>query len=560
MQNYNSKSGSKKEQNNKSKIELSPEEQAALDGLVDGDAGPPKFGWDDTFQRHILAIMLTDHELMAKAVKLVEPGYFTNAAHGIIATAAIKYFKEFGALPEKFWLMNAINEASADKGKNIQLFNRAECQNLLEHYVPGLESKNALWERIKQFAKFQALKSGWKIVNSLQDNPQNADEVVRGLIKHFREVLADTGTKQDDDFVDIATLLEMPKASWAVKGHFPKDATGVIYGPSGAGKTFVALDMAMSIATGRPFIERFKTTKGRVVYVCAEGLYGFQERVQAWLNVNKQQWGMPDKSQIWVKKRPVNFLDPDCTIAFLEQCREHFNGEYPDVIFIDTLAKNFGGGDENSTKDMSLYVMNTEWMRAESGGTIISVHHSGKDIEKGMRGNSALKAGVDVEILVVEGNCGPHVTVKKQKNDKKLGTYMLNAEPVYVRDDDDGQPWSTLVMQWAGWKSEIEKVEKEEKAKAVAEKSKTIEQQYIDAVPACEKPEGEIVLADGITATAVAKAVGMTEKAERKMRGYLLQKGVIKTVEYRDEKAKHLLIYRPGTTGINYVVAGSSGT
>src|SRR5687768_9638876 len=58
-------------------------------------------------------------------------------------------------------------------------------------------------------------------------------------------------------------------------------AQGVIYGPSGEGKSFVALDWALSVATGRDW-QGHATKKGTVLYVVAEGGRGIKKRIAAW--------------------------------------------------------------------------------------------------------------------------------------------------------------------------------------------------------------------------------------------------------------------------------------
>ena len=61
-------------------------------------------------------------------------------------------------------------------------------------------------------------------------------------------------------------------------------------------------------------------------------------------------------------------------------------GTMPSLIFVDTLARHFGCRDENSTKDMSGFVNSITKMGRETRATIVVLHHTGKDLEKGPRG------------------------------------------------------------------------------------------------------------------------------------------------------------------------------
>ena len=69
------------------------------------------------------------------------------------------------------------------------------------------------------------------------------------------------------------------------------------------------------------------------------------------------------------------------------------------TFVIDTLARNFGG-DENSATDMGKFVRNAGALRRRWNATVLIVHHSGKDGERGARGSWALKGAADAEYEV----------------------------------------------------------------------------------------------------------------------------------------------------------------
>ena len=66
-------------------------------------------------------------------------------------------------------------------------------------------------------------------------------------------------------------LSRRPPGGWLIKGVLPVADVIVLFGASGSGKSFVALDMAASIARGVPWRER-RTAKGRVLVIAAEAL------------------------------------------------------------------------------------------------------------------------------------------------------------------------------------------------------------------------------------------------------------------------------------------------
>ena len=77
-------------------------------------------------------------------------------------------------------------------------------------------------------------------------------------------------------------------------------------------------------------------------------------------------------------------------------------GQNPSLVVIDTLARNFGGGNENATQDMNLFITNLDRLKAEFGCTVLVVHHTGKDAAKKERGNTALRGASDTMILLDE--------------------------------------------------------------------------------------------------------------------------------------------------------------
>ena len=64
-------------------------------------------------------------------------------------------------------------------------------------------------------------------------------------------------------------------------GIIPRLGVGIMWGPSTAGKSLVALDLALAVANGTPFLGRNILHPGRVAYALGEGLSGMGVRKQA---------------------------------------------------------------------------------------------------------------------------------------------------------------------------------------------------------------------------------------------------------------------------------------
>src|SRR5688500_3788914 len=80
----------------------------------------------------------------------------------------------------------------------------------------------------------------------------------------------------------IEELSALPSPEWLIDGVIERNALGVIYGPSGSGKSFLALDVALSVAADKPWHGQ-KVSAGPVVYVIGEGRGGTKKRLDAWM-------------------------------------------------------------------------------------------------------------------------------------------------------------------------------------------------------------------------------------------------------------------------------------
>ena len=68
---------------------------------------------------------------------------------------------------------------------------------------------------------------------------------------------------------------------WVVDGIINERALGFIFGPPSSLKTFIALDLALSLAARLPqWWDRGISRHGAVVYLCQEGTSSFKFRIQ----------------------------------------------------------------------------------------------------------------------------------------------------------------------------------------------------------------------------------------------------------------------------------------
>jgi hypothetical protein len=200
-------------------------------------------------------------------------------------------------------------------------------------------------------------------------------------------------------FTPVHELLDTIKAiDWIIEGYVESDALGMLYGPSGGGKSFVAVSMACSVATGTPWFG-CPVKQGAVFYIAGEGHQGLARRFAAWSKATGIKIGKD--TPLFKSNHAVQMLDPDAPDKLMAEIRRMIadTGQIPALIIIDTLARNFGDGDENKQQDANRFIEAMDEIRREFHSHNLVVHHSGHEMDRA-RGSSAFKAAMDQEFQV----------------------------------------------------------------------------------------------------------------------------------------------------------------
>jgi hypothetical protein len=160
---------------------LNPEEQKILDKLVkedpdDIDVDEVNYKWDEEFQRHILGMLLNDEHFLMQSLPLIEPEYFTNEVHKMTCRKLFKHFDDYKARPEKPFLIQEIENAVKDRDEKTKWRFVTETRTVYDFYVPGIDSREYLLDKITNFAKIQALRTAFsRCLDMLKKNPDDDD-------------------------------------------------------------------------------------------------------------------------------------------------------------------------------------------------------------------------------------------------------------------------------------------------------------------------------------------------------------------------------------------------
>lgn len=192
-------------------------------------------------------------------------------------------------------------------------------------------------------------------------------------------------------------ITSIPEPEWIIDNVMEKDSVMEIYGAPKSGKSFIAIDMALCASLGIDW-HGHKTVKTPTVYLAGEGQRGIARRVKAWEQYNNIYL---DEAELFISDRGIRFLDEKDHQNLIDHIY-HIVDLYGDIgcIYVDTLARNFGAGNENSTEDMNLFIERVDMLKNEFNACISLIHHTGHNASGRARGSSVLPAAVDAEFAV----------------------------------------------------------------------------------------------------------------------------------------------------------------
>ena len=223
---------------------------------------------------------------------------------------------------------------------------------------------------------------------------------------------------------------------WVIDNVLPEKGFAALYGPPGSYKSFIALDIAEAVATGRQWMGNQISSPGAVLYIAGEGHGGIGARIKACKINNRTK----DGAQIYVIRYQLNLRSSADDFNLLMESIDALidrTGIELRLVQIDTLARAFGGGNENDSQDMGAFIHNCGRLQRKLDCALMVLHHSGKDATKGLRGHSSLLGAVDTQLELQklasedhkEGVAGTGIlTISKQKDGQdnlKFGFEMI---------------------------------------------------------------------------------------------------------------------------------------
>lgn len=235
--------------------------------------------------------------------------------------------------------------------------------------------------------------------------------------------------------------------AWLIRGYLERDALALVFADPGAGKSFLAVAWSCSVATGTDWMDQ-RTAAAPVVYICGEGHGGMARRFAAWQI--RHGVSIAD-APLYVSDAAAAMTNADALAEVLDSIDE-LEGP-PGLIVLDTLARNFGAGDENSTQDMGAFIQAADALKHRYHCTVLLVHHTGHGDKTRARGAMALKGALDAEYRLDRDETGViRLEATKMKDAAFPEPMAFRLRPVDIGlMDEDGVPVTSAVLDFTSY-------------------------------------------------------------------------------------------------------------
>lgn len=249
-------------------------------------------------------------------------------------------------------------------------------------------------------------------------------------------------------------------AGTIVRGFAHAGSVTLISGAPKSGKSFLALDLCLSVAAGEPTWQGLEIVKpGPVLYVACEGHGGFWKRLLA---VKRHRgWSadeFPRRFFLGTGRPALIRLDdlsrtyvphPDDVLEAIDRLRRDYDCA-PVLVVIDTIFRSIGTGNVSASDQMNAYLAALDTICAQGAATA-AIHHDTKN-GASPAGSVALLGGADTIVRVRRGTDGaPHSwEVEMSKDDAESEPRAFRLPVVEIGMDPEGYPASSCVIEAVG--------------------------------------------------------------------------------------------------------------
>ena len=417
---------------------------------VDAERRPPH---SDEAEQGVLGSLLLDNAAVALVGDLLEPAAFFDFANRSIFGTIMDLLRERqpADMVTVYERLNARGVAEECGG--------LEYLAALERCVPGSRNARRYAEIVVERAAERALIEGcdeaarisWQHGQPLTDRLDR----IASVLARVEQARKGAGTRVPLLKLD-ALRASAEAVRWAVKHVVPAASVGMLFGGSGTFKSFIALDLALHVAHGLPWMGRL-TQQGPVLYIAAEGGAGLWARIDAWHRARNMRW---QDAPLYVVPQAVDLTVDSWRVVDAAQAV----GVSPTLVVVDTLSQTYSG-EENSANEMAAYLreiglrFRSLWQCA-----VMLVHHTGHAATERPRGSSAIRANIDFLLSVYRDEREMLATLGcvKQKDGDLFTDATFGLSKVSLGQDNDGDPVTSLVARHLSTPEQVQQAVQDE--------------------------------------------------------------------------------------------------
>ena len=386
-------------------------------------------------EQSVLGGLLLDNTAFSVASGIVGEADFYRHEHRLIF-AAISWAAGTGEPADVVTVFHRLQELG-----QAQDCGGLEHLRALSTCVPSAANIRRYAEIVREKATLRRLIAASDEIATAAFNPQG---------RHISTLLADAEAKVRtiaDAAAPAASLLLNLEAlqqraaavSWIVKHAIPAESVGVMFGGPGTFKSYIALDLALHVARGLPWLGR-RTRQGPVIYIAAEGGTGIAARAKAWHLARRLD---PAGSPLYVVPVALDVV-ADASLVAQQAARI---GITPALVVVDTLSQTFTG-EENNAPEVAAYLraLGTAFREVWRCAVLV-IHHTGHAATERPRGSSAIKANTDFMLGVFRDEQARIATMEcaRQKDWETFPDVTFGLTSITLGRDEDGDEITQLV-------------------------------------------------------------------------------------------------------------------
>jgi replicative DNA helicase len=481
--------------------------------LVDPDVETEtKYGWDEDFQRHIAALLISDRQFLLQSLDLVKPSYFSNKAHSKVIKFTFEYFKHYRILPRKDFIVQDL-KTTLKENKALPYY-LGEVNVLFDYFQPGMEAREYLADKITYFAKIQSLRQAFQKSLELIDKAPEAEETWTKVYDKMREAMTthqnfDIGIdyfksikdryadKKEEDESQDRFILNLPSVDNKVAGggYCRGEIISIVAG-SGVGKSVMLANIAATnVLRGKKGVyislelaENKVADRLDAIFtdLPVQNLMAHKDDIFEKLsNFDKVAY----EGEIWplvIKQFPAGTATVNTIRAYISQLR--FHGFDPDFLIIDYVGEMALHPDMKTYESREKIVRELRALATEENVFVATAMQPNRDAKKEGKGGERHRIDDD-HLADAYGQIRPlDGCLSLNQNDSEK---LLGIGRGYVIKQRDGESRYQFYLKFDKSTLRIVEITREEYlAKLNAHKEYVNEELKVDMIK--DKKKGEI--------------------------------------------------------------------